>query len=54
VNLPSEVAHVAFCGRVHEADDGVALALVQDPPRVHLVHELRVVVVPMEVKHADL
>ncbi len=52
--LPSEIAHVSFSRRVHQADDGVALALVEDPTRVQLVDALRVVVVSMEVEHANL
>ena len=45
--------HVS-CGRgVHHADDGVPLALVQDPPRVDLSRELGGVVVAVEVEDAD-
>ena len=54
MKLPSEISHVPFGRGVHKADDGVALALVEDSTRVQFVDALRVVVVPMEVEHANL
>ena len=35
--LPPEVMEVSRGGRVHHGDDGVALALVEDPPGVYLI-----------------